>query len=83
LDDILYVFARSRAIDPALCYVMEYKVEVPSGTNCVHESQIDARQEQLSDHKKLYNRYSEHPTQQGVALRPCNARKRFCKCSNT
>lgn len=27
---------------------------MPSGTNCVHENQTDARQEQLSNHKKSY-----------------------------
>ena len=63
LVDILCVLTRSRAINPALCYVMEYKVEVPSSRNCVHEKQVDARREQLSNHKKLYNRYSEHSTQ--------------------
>ena len=63
LVDVLYVLTRSRAINPALCCVMEYKVEVPSSTNCVHERQIDARREQLSNHKKLYNRYSEPSTQ--------------------
>lgn len=63
LIDMLYVLARSRAINPALCSVMEYKVEVPSSINCVHEKQIDARREQPSNHKKLYNRYSEPSTQ--------------------